>query len=366
MNITNNFSPINNINSINRTNFKGVEASIKPVHVDAFLSRSKGIIDVLDECITKTIRDDSISLTKRFSLAKILKEAIPEISREENLINKGRESKVFRINDNYVAKFQRGQNPEKSISTFDMVYIPDKSFSQLECYYGEPVLKAGGVEILKNAVPNGVSMEVGTKFHYRGYPKAEEIEKYNKEYLPLCASLPQESFDELALCLQQMNGIKRLGFAREFPWQKAYVPNIVHYTPDVINPNNILISNGKFRIVDKLDKTSVNKPNTFYTMAEPLLIRYCPEYYAKRDEALLLERQNILQKCIIAAEKAGLSFEPNPLTDEFVDFYLSSLANDGKKCFYHTPVRDIKNMRSNGVPTKQRVEYLKDYFNSLK
>ena len=133
------------------------------------------------------------------------------------------------------------------------------------------------------------------------------------------------------------------------------------FTPDVINPNNLLISDGKFRIVDKLDKTDVKEPNTFYTLVEPLMVRYSPEYYAGTDEKLFKTRQNIVNKCILASEKAHLSFKENSLTDTCSDYIITQITNDQQSNITGI-IPILETMRANNASLDERLKTIVDYF----
>ena len=43
---------------------------------------------------------------------------------------------------------------DDAIRIYNVAKAPDKRFNQLGIYYGEPVIRVGNVEILKNATPN--------------------------------------------------------------------------------------------------------------------------------------------------------------------------------------------------------------------
>ena len=130
----------------------------------------------------------------------------------------------------------------------------------------------------------------------------------------------------------------------------------IYYTPDIINPNNILISDNQFRIVDKLDKTKQKEPNTLFTMLEPLLLRLSPESYANYKESLVEPRYNIYKKCLIAATKANLPLE-NSLKYEYSDYYLASILKT-----YFTDTHDnLAKMRNQGVSLENRLNYITNH-----
>lgn len=362
MHITNNF---NNISPINSTAFCGINNITNPQKVTSLVTQSKEIGTVLDESITKFIDSNPMDLIKKFSLAKILKKSLPEITKAENLINEGYQSKVYRISDNYVLKLNRNQSLDKAISNMDIPYCPNKKFTEIECYYGEPVVKIGKAHILKNATPNGVSVECGVRYNPDRLPNIEELEKYNKEYLPLCASLPQESFNELAQSLKQLNGIKKFGKPNTFIKPKKLLPEKVSFCPDFVNPNNILISNGKFKIVDELEAVKVDEPSTFWTMVQPLMLKYTPISWAEYNMLACKNRKEIFKKCVYASEKAGLSFDRNDLVDIRTKVELEKILGDWDGSFIDYTFSCLNSMRKAGDSLETRLKILEELFNQM-
>lgn len=276
-------------------------------------SRSEGIIRLLDDELGELLNGSEFNIANKIKFKKVMQKALPSIMTPENFINKGRESKVYRINDNYVAKIKRGFYAKDAIKPLDVVTLPNQKFKDIDFYYGEPVAKIGKVSILRNATPTKDNVYCGAIYE-SGRVVSEQDERHYKEvYLPMCASLPQESFDNFAENLQKLNGISTFGLrGREY------------YTPDVINPNNIIISDGKFKLVDQLDKTHCKDPNSLYTMFEPLLVRVTPDFNAEYDKDLVHMRGTIYNKCIRAAKKVGLP-PSSPLKYEYSDFTIANI-----------------------------------------
>lgn len=276
-------------------------------------SRSENIIKLLDNEIGTMLQGSDLNVVNKMKFKKVMNEALPYIMTPENYINKGRESKVYRISDNYVAKIKRGYYEDNAIKPFDMVTLPNQKFKDLDFYYGEPVAKIGKVSILKNATPTQDNVYCGAIYKNGRAMSEHDKQHYREVYLPMCASLPQESFDNFAENLQKLNGISSIGLHG-----KEY------YTPDIVNPNNIIISEGKFKLVDKLDKTHCKNPNSLYTMFEPLLIRVTPDHDAEFDKELTNMRGTIYNKCIRAAKKVGLP-PSSPLKYRYADFTIGNI-----------------------------------------
>lgn len=276
--------------------------------------KSEMLIGLLDNEIGELVNNGSaLNVAGRMKFKKVLQESLPYVMSPNNFINKGRDSKVYRINDNYVAKIRRGHYEDDSVKSYNIVTLPSQKFKSLDFYYGEPIVKVGDVEILKNATPTENNICCGTNYKGISLVSKEEMKKYTEVYLPMCSSLPQESFDNFADNLKRLNGISSLGLhGRKY------------YTPDVINPNNLIISDGKFKLVDELDEVHCKEPNSFYTMVEPLLVRLTPEHNAEYDEKLIGMRQTIFNKCLKAAEKTDLPMSSR-LRYQYSDYVLQKI-----------------------------------------
>lgn len=306
--------------------------------------------DIMNKAIDDFLQAGELNIAAKVKFHKILDAALPSIMSRKNFINKGRDSKVYRISDKYVAKIRRGKDEQNAIKIFNFAKIPDKRFSTLEIYYGEPVARVGNVEILKNATPKDyrscgiVWINSNNKYGHL----AQDVESYNKEYIPFCSSLPQESYDELAKGLNELNSIS----------DKNIFSKTTFYTPDIKNPNNVLISDNHFRIVDELDKIKERKPNTIYTMLQPIMLRLTPDAPVHREESLITDRRNILRKTMIAAEKAELPLNVNSAIDPYAGYYLDDITG---QC--STKMIDLlSDMRKNMFSQKERVDFINKAF----
>lgn len=320
-----------------RTVFRPLEPTI---------TRIRSLPDMMDGAINDFLQAGEINPVAKIKFHKILDAALPSIMSPENYLNKGRDSKVFKISDNYVAKIRRGKTEDNAIRVFNVAHTPDKRFNQLGIYYGEPVIRVGNVEILKNATPNNYT-PCGAIWLDNNSSIEQMRNKYKKEYLPICSSVPQDSYDELAEGLTQLNGIS----------DKSLLGKRTFYTPDIKNPNNVLIADDRFRIVDDLDKTQISNPNNIYTMLQPLMLRLTPDTSVEMDfnKDVLHNRKNILRKTMIAAEKANLPLEQNELIDPHADFYLDNVTGNNN---YTSMIPLIRDMRTKGFSLKDRVGFI--------
>lgn len=254
---------------------------------------------VLDRSIDDVVNGNYYSIISKLKLKKILLHTLPNITTPENFINSGFESSVYKISDKYVLKVPN-ETSEKNCKWYNVINCPNKRFTKLDFYYGEPIIKCGNIEILKNATPTDNYRCCGLKHNYRA--TEEEINKYENEFIPYLSSLPQSTYTNFAKELNKLNSISTQENNKK-----------VYYIPDVMNPNNIIIHDGKFKLVDRFEKSYDKNPNNVFMMLEPFLLRYSTEYIADRNNDLYKERQDILKKCLIAAEESGL-----PLGGNFV------------------------------------------------
>lgn len=306
----------------------------------------KTFSEIMDDSIEEFLHAGEMNPIARVRFHKVLNKALPQIMSPENYLNKGRDSKVFRISDKYVAKITRGKTEDNAIKMYNIAKAPDKRFNRLGIYYGEPIIRVGNVEILKNATPNEYTPcgMIWLKANGRNTDIQAGANKYKREYLPLCSSQPQEAFDELADGLNKLNKISDGGLFSK----KTF------YSPDIKNPNNILIADNHFRVVDDLDKTDIPQPNNIYTMLQPLMLRLTPETPVAFEEGLVGDRKNILRKTMLAAEKADLPLNPNPLIDPQAEYLLNNVT-DGE---YSSMIELVGDMRNKGFDKKERLEFI--------
>ena len=335
----NTFNNINNLKLRNSKSFDTVSFKSSKVNKD--------VVRVLDDTISNIVHSDNVSLATKMKFHKILNKALPEILCPENFINNGRESKVYRISDDYVVKIKRGIKPTSAIHFIDRTTLPNSKFKNLNFYYGAPVIKIGKTEILKNASSKD-SLYCGINYN-KQFSLADEIKKYEEVVLPKTASLPQESYDEFADGLKDLNKL-----SSDSLFTKSY------YTPDIMNPNNIIISDNKFKLVDKFDKTLYEEPNSVYTMLEPLLIRLSPEKIAGYNEKLVPQRTEILQKTLIASEKNNLPLD-SLLKYPSSNFVLSDIIRiKSNKDIQNTAelIHKLQELRDYGTPLNKRIEFI--------
>ena len=318
---------------------------------DAFTPSMPEVMDsAIDTFINKT---GKMNVAAGIRFHKILNKYLPEIMTPENYINCGSHAKVYRISDNYVARVRIGHSAQDVLGMFDWTRVPGRKFGEIDMYCGEPLIQCRNVEILRNAAPTGKSMPCGISYGIERTTEREKgLEKYYNEYLPICSDLPQSSYDEFALNLKKINEIK----------DKDIMYKEVSYTLDVFNPNNVIISDGKFKLVDSLERIPVEEPNTLYTMLEPLLTNVQVGTYAEYHEPATDMRVNILRKSLIAAEKANLPFD-NELKGTYSDYVLNDILRSSD---FNVAKGELKYFRKHNVPLSARIDYINSVFGGNK
>lgn len=344
MNITNNITP--RITPVNNLNNRKINNQKHNSNVNFTSNKSDAVLQLLDKSIEELISESGSNLRNKIRFNRILNEAIPYIIQPKNYINAGRESKVYRINDKYVAKIRRGFYENDTVSILRGIFVIDKKYAELDAYYGEPLVRNGQIEILKNATPDQNNIACGTSFLH-DFVRTKDIQKYETEFIPTCNSIPQESYDQLATNLRRINQLKGMS-----------ITGPVYYTPDVINPNNIIISGNKFKIVDKLEEVKVENPNSLFTMLEPLLLKLNPEQPTMYKESLVEPRKNIFKKCMISAEKVGLPLNSEQKW-EFSDFTLIDILGDSY------PFNKLAKMRGEKAPLAERLAFIENSVNGM-
>ncbi|MCR5265018.1 MAG: hypothetical protein K6E29_00310 [Cyanobacteria bacterium RUI128] len=330
----------NNINNVNRTQTTFNRPSSQ---VSFGSSKSERMLQLLDHSIDALVNGSDFNILNKMKFHRVLSAALPELMVPENFVNNGRASKVYRISDRYVAKIRRGYYPDNAVHAFNTISLPSKKFRTLDFYYGEPVVKIGKVEILRNATPTENHICCGTSFRCDGLVGNKELAKYESEFLPICSEVPQESYDNLAANLKKLNGLT----CRSMLGKKQT------YVPDIVNPNNLLISDNRFVLVDELEKVPFRNPNSVFTMLEPLLIRLNPEKEAPKNEGLKGVRKNIFKKVLIASEKSGLPLD-SPIKYEYSEWTLGDILGSSNI------LGDVKEMRAKSMSTEERIANIKE------
>ena len=307
-----------------------------------FCGVQKGL-DGLNSAIIKYSKKDTLSLFDRLRFQFVIIRNIMKLIKGENFVAEGHDAAVYKISDEFVSRHKKySKNDKLKISLVKKIKNP---FEDIKSYFGSPIFETGFMKILKNANTGDKFVPCGTPLHRDLTPPTiSEIKKYEKEYLPLCASLPQESYDIL------VKDFKKLG-------ERGYIP-------DLVNPGNIIISGDKFKIVDELDK--LNNPKvTLFDVLRMLLIKYSQGFYAEPKPQLFEARKEILRKSLIAGEKANMQIGDGLFINEDEEYVLEDLLYN-----HHTGACKIFDKlfyanKSETVPLEERIDMINKHFENI-
>ena len=331
----NNNLPINFYSNSNKNN------SLHPSTPISFGAAQRGL-DSLDKAITKYLEKDNLTLADRLKLQFRVLASVLNLFRKNNYVGEGHFSVVSKISDDYVLKSEK--HKKYSIWFFRLIKKSEQPFSDIKSYFGSPLFDMGFMKILRNAKTSDTFMPCGVQLYDKNKKPlkyTEQIKRYDTEYLPMCASLPQKSYDAL---LKDINKLGERG-----------------YGLDEVNPGNVVISNNQFKIVDDLEPT---EENTLMGVLTLLLLKYDHNHYAEPRPQLFNVRKEILRKALIASEKSNmyLGYKFNSYREEFD--ILKDILYD-----YHTHACDIFDkiyiMRDKGFPLKNRIEQINAFFENV-
>lgn len=273
--------------------FKGVEKVInKQTHEHNF--------SFFTELVHLCLEDKTFLSRHRKIIGETLEKIMPDINAGVRANESGMRGFVSRLDDDFVAKVPhwfRKVTPQCIAEHCQRSAVIPNKFESIPDYYGHHVMRFGEIGIMKNATAPGTYVRAGRPFEV---PLDKGgMDYYVNEYLETCSQLPQASFNRLANNLKRLNEIKSGRF---------------HYEPDTENPNNFLIYNEQFRIVDDLDPVEFEKPNSIVTMLKPLITKISTEENAEFVPELVAKRNEIFKKCTIAAAQNEL-----PLGNSFME-----------------------------------------------
>jgi len=258
-------------------------------------------VNFLCEMFSQSLETPGFFERNRVIIGRTLEKIMPDINAGIRNNESGKRGFVSRLDDNFVVKVPHwykdatpqciGDNCQKGVMR------PNK-FAAVEDYYGHHIFTFENIAIMKNATAPGDYTRVGRPFEIPF--ESGGFLYYTGHYLPTCAKLPQESFDRLAKNFSELNQVHSGRF---------------YYEPDTENPNNFLIFNNQFRIVDDLDPVPIEAPNNLSTMVKPLLVQIADGERAEFMPELAEMRKEILKKSILGAVKNDLP-QPQSYTEE--------------------------------------------------
>ena len=301
----------------------------------------KEFSDLLTIVCTNSEKNNQNELDK---LGNLLSEVIKSNMNPENYIGAGKTGKIYRIDNKYVFKKFKFEFEEKKANNFEL--DTNSVNEKIPNWCGGPVASSNNILILKNADPKGIAVPVGVPFEIVNDAQAEHY--YKNIYLQKCANMPQHAFDNLANDFKTLNSsFKRDTYYRYF---------------DTYNPNNFLLVGDEIKIVDDICETEFDNPNNLTSMLKVFLLRYSVDIEASFEKALVPQRRKILEKCIIANEKAELPidyfYHENCILEE-------SLNLVDIKSTHESLLAKIREFRNNIPDKNQRIDAVKEYLNTL-
>ncbi len=198
---------------------------------------------------------------------------------------------VYKIDDCYVLK-RGNERLEPEFGGIEVVR--NRKFSQLKHYFGEAIAKifnnsGEDMAILKNVYSKGISIPAGVPDDFaKTHTKDECFKYYADVYLPKFASLPQKSFD---------------GIAMDFALLNKMCTKRKSYFFDFLNPNNFVLCGKTIRVLDEINEYEKPTRNCITDMLDVFLNRVDLDNDAVYDENLVSLRKKLTKKIILAGAR---------------------------------------------------------------
>ncbi|MFI3301391.1 MAG: hypothetical protein R3Y28_08250 [Candidatus Gastranaerophilales bacterium] len=262
--------------------------------------------DTVEFCGVRDVKKFRKSLNKSHPNLSIL-EVIRNAVKSKNYINEGKWNGVFNIPeiDDFVLKVK------KPYTTTLKKLDESKSVFQetADCYpdlnFGQPIIhNENGVSILKKVKGVPSSLDQWAKYLKNPALITSEVSKTFLSHLDSVSKMPQKSYDEFA----------------------TRVLACTEHEIDSINPNNTLIDykNKSINIVDLFDepvKNSNSREDMIFSLLDGVLHTTFREKLSKHEQKLVNKySKQIIKKCNIAGEKAGLGLDKEKYSQKMVNF----------------------------------------------
>lgn len=279
--------------------------------------------------LESVLQQPSPNLKAKKALTLEFNELFGKIKNKQRLLGRGiMGNHVYRIDDYYVTRSFLSATPGK-------FHIPKNKFGYSnKYYYGQPVAMFGEIAILRNALKNANEIVVAGGSDNSSYQYVKYIDEFSK--------LPQYAYDRVAAGFAELNKCKK------------YKGNYLCY--DFCNPNNFIKSGKSIIVVDELFNDMVNSkfPSDMCRMTSAL-VELRP---FDRNEAQL---QQIMKKCIIASEKAGLNVCNEKRRGRNFDNLCEILHIDLDVSSLQA---EIERLRKNCPGVKNRIKKLEEYLDN--
>lgn len=225
---------------------------------------------------------------------------------------------VYKIDDDYVLKVEKYYYRKKN-KKFN--YKKRNPFNSVPFYYGGILATCDNLSVMKNADPKNESIVAGGPLWLEDRDREDYI--LNKS-LPAFANLPQTAYNNYAFVLRMLNDMN---------YQVKYDKK--RKTPDVNNPNNFMIVEGKIRFVDDLATLHNDEKNNLYTICSSFLHQNMNLENKEQNDDTLENKKEIFKKSVLAADKADLPFNLNNV------YEIKKMGDILKICGYSTNEKDF-------------------------
>jgi hypothetical protein len=256
----------------------------KPIAKAIEVNSSKekqGAVEKLVILIKQFLNNPQPSSKDSDELYQVIQEALPEIQKEENLLGMGVFNKVYRINDDFAAKFYLGKNTQ--LTPFYNKKVFEKSnneYSDLLTYMGDVILDTGKFRILRNL---GEHIPAGKPHNLTEQPGVY----YIKKYLPAFSKVPQESYDAILEDCGRLNDrYEKMGCYKLF---------------DFLNSNNIVLKGDKLYWVDEIQESEKDWNTITKVLSMMLNHRYIRDKEITEMHGTALDNARIIFKKILHA-----------------------------------------------------------------
>lgn len=269
---------------------KNIPANLSPAYFHPSFSginpkHAKEFSQLLDNMIA---HPQKIQDNHYLKASTLLEKIVESAQKDKNIIiNTGGSGNVYKIDDKYVIKIRNYFMGFEDSLDYNLKINENSNPMGLKSWFGDIVAKSEGITIMRNADPEGIQIPVGAPFKGTSLTIMDYYK--NNKCISKLAELPQKSFDEFAQDLKILN-------------ENLNTNAKTVYKFDYENPNNFLIVGDKIRAVDDLDHY-VNSINSLDDMLIAFIHKINAHNIASFDEDLVLDRQNVFKKCVLACEK---------------------------------------------------------------
>lgn len=257
------------------------------------------------------------------------------------LLGEGCFSYVYQINDKYAVKIPKHGRLYNDI---DVVRISSQ-YEDLSTYAGNISIKCGKVQIMQN-IGKGIAAGIPYNSCINEAYKVKAIKYYHNRYLPNFSKISQKSYNTLVQDLVKLNN--------------RYDETGFYYIIDYCNPNNIVLSGNKLRLVDDIGKDEAFR-NSMVELLD-MLLGSCSDYGKSLNHA-----RTIFKKVVKASMSEGLPissgcFGINPYDLFVMRVLLDSLKIKAKSEWVLDNFNEISNIPDKNLRLNKTNKFLDEVF----